>query len=82
MLEDVACLVFFEHYLAEFVTQHDELKIVNILRKTLRKMSDRGRASARQLDLASSLESRGVGSGRLVECPHDSCRDLQPRPPA
>ncbi len=66
-LEDVACLVFLEHYLAEFATQHDELKIVNILRKTLRKMSDRGRASARQLDLASGLRAlveRAAASGQ------------------
>ena len=56
-LEDVACLVFLEHYLAEFVTEHDESKIVNILQKTLRKMSDRGRASALQLDLASGLRT-------------------------
>ncbi len=56
-LEDVACLVFLEHYLVEFVTEHDESKIVNILRKTWRKMSDRGRASALQLDLTSGLRA-------------------------
>jgi len=67
VLEDVACLVFLEHYLAEFVAEHDEVKIVDILRKTLRKMSDRGRASALQLDLASSLRTlveRASASGQ------------------
>lgn len=66
-LEDVACLVFLEHYLAEFMTEHDESKIINILRKTWRKMSDRGRVSALQLDLASgsrALVERAAASGQ------------------
>ena len=52
LLEDVICLVFLEHYLADFSTQHDEEKLVNILRKTWRKMSDSGRSAALTLDLA------------------------------
>ena len=51
-LEDVACLVFLEHYLPGFANQHAEAKVVDILRKTWRKMSDRGRAAALELDLA------------------------------
>lgn len=38
-LEDVICLVFIEFYLEEFATKHDDAKLVEILRKTLRKMS-------------------------------------------
>lgn len=38
-LEDVICLVFIEFYLEEFATKHDDEKLVEILRKTLRKMS-------------------------------------------
>ncbi len=52
LFEDVICLVFLEHYLADFATQHDEEKLVDILRKTWRKMSDAGRSAARTLDLA------------------------------
>ena len=51
-LEDVICLVFLEHYLPAFATQHDDAKLVDILRKTWRKMSERGRSAALQLDLA------------------------------
>lgn len=51
-LEDVACLVFLENYLADFSGKHDEAKVVDILRKTWRKMSKRGREAALALDLA------------------------------
>jgi hypothetical protein len=51
-LEDVACLVFLENYLADFAGKHDEAKVVDILRKTWRKMSPRGQKAARALDLA------------------------------
>ena len=40
LLEDVACLVFIEFYLAGFAVKHDDDKVVEILRKTLKKMSD------------------------------------------
>lgn len=39
-LEDVACLVFLEHYFDAFAAKHDEQKIINILQKTWHKMSD------------------------------------------
>ena len=48
-LEDVVALVFLESYLADFVATHaqyDEAKLIDILQKTGRKMSARGRASA------------------------------------
>ena len=54
-LEDVACLVFLEDHFADFAKQHDEDKLVNILRKTWRKMSDAGHAAAQQIDLAPEL---------------------------
>lgn len=52
LLEDVAALVFLEHHLAGFARQHaeyDEAKLLDILHKTLRKMSPEGRRAA--LDL-------------------------------
>ena len=55
LLEDVACLVFLQHYLPAFAPRQDEDKLVNILRKALRKMSARGQAAALQLDLEPSL---------------------------
>ncbi len=54
-LEDTACLVFLEDHFADFAKQHDEDKLVNILRKTWRKMSDAGHAAAQQIDLAPEL---------------------------
>lgn len=51
-LEDVACLVFLEHYAPAFARGHDEVMLLRVLGKTWRKMSDRGRTAAQQLDLA------------------------------
>lgn len=48
-LEDVADLVFLEHYLADFASTHpqyDDAKLTDILRKVWRKMSAGGRAAA------------------------------------
>lgn len=53
MLEDVVDLVFLQHYLADFVTKYshyEEEKLLGILRKTWRKMSDNGHAAALKLD--------------------------------
>ncbi|UTA46393.1 DUF4202 domain-containing protein [Simiduia sp. 21SJ11W-1] len=50
-LEDVACLVFIEHYLQPFSEQHDEAKLVSIIQKTWRKMSAAGQAAALALPL-------------------------------
>jgi len=53
VLEDAACLVFLEHHFAEFSRKHADAKVVDIVRKTLLKMSDRGRAQA--VSLAAGL---------------------------
>ena len=54
-LEDVVCLVFLEHYAAEFIAKHDDDKVCDILRKTARKMSPEGIAAAAQLPLSGRL---------------------------
>ena len=49
LLEDVTDLVFIEHYLLEFAGKHpeyDEKKWLDIIRKTWKKMSDRGQQFA------------------------------------
>jgi len=56
-LEDVACLVFLEHYLSEFAASHNETKLIDILRKTWRKMSSAGHSAASELKLDSHLNS-------------------------
>ena len=53
LLEDVICLVFLEHYFADFARKHEEAKLLGILRRTWRKMSDVGRAQALKLPLGS-----------------------------
>ena len=57
LLEDVGCLVFLEHYFAEFARKHDEAKLVEILRKTWRKMSPRGHEAAHGLELTAPLRA-------------------------
>jgi hypothetical protein len=51
-LEDVICVVFLENYFHEFAQDHDEPKLITILQRTWKKMSDRGRAAALKLPLA------------------------------
>ncbi|MBI1977066.1 MAG: DUF4202 domain-containing protein [Candidatus Omnitrophica bacterium] len=52
LLEDVICLVFLENYFAEFSKQHEEQKIIEIVRKTWNKMSPRGQQAALQLKIS------------------------------
>lgn len=55
-LEDVICLVFLEHYLEGFIKKHDDEKIIEILRKTWHKMSDKGRKEALKLSYSKKCE--------------------------
>jgi hypothetical protein len=50
-LEDVICLVFLEYYFEPFSEQHDEQKLIGILRRTWAKMSPRGQSAALALSL-------------------------------
>ena len=50
-LEDAACLVFLEDHFADFARQHDEEKLVSIVRKTWGKMSERGHELALGIEL-------------------------------
>jgi hypothetical protein len=52
-LEDVVCLVFLEFYFAPFAPQYSAPKLTSIVRKTWRKMSERGHQTA--LTLAPKL---------------------------
>lgn len=51
-LEDVICLVFLAWYFEEFAENHDDDKLVRILRKTWRKMSSRGHIAAYKLEMS------------------------------
>jgi hypothetical protein len=50
-LEDVICLVFLESYFADFSAKHEDDKVVDIVRKTWKKMSPRGHEAALTLVL-------------------------------
>ena len=52
-LEDVACLVFLEHYFSAFAKKHDQAKVQDIVKKTWRKMSEKAHAVALELPLSS-----------------------------
>lgn len=50
-LEDVVCLVFLRFYFDDFIKKHleEEPKIIDIIQKTWKKMSDKGHEAALQL---------------------------------
>jgi hypothetical protein len=52
LLEDVICLVFLEHYFHEFGQKHSEEKLLPIVQKTWKKMSERAHDAALQLEYA------------------------------
>lgn len=52
VLEDVACLVFLDDQFEEFEKEHDEDKIVNILKKTWGKMSEQGHELALEISMS------------------------------
>jgi hypothetical protein len=54
-LEDVACLVFLQHYFDAFAAKHKEDKIIRILQLTWRKMSDQAHSIALKLTLPEHL---------------------------
>ena len=55
LLEDVICLVFVHYYLDEFAQRHDEEKVIDILRKTLKKMSPRAIEEALKLPMSDAI---------------------------
>lgn len=64
-LEDAACLVFLESDFSDFATRHEAEKLVEILRKTWRKMSPKAQVLALGLELTPQLR-------KLVERALDS----------
>jgi Domain of unknown function (DUF4202) len=56
LIEDVACVVFLEHYVADFLAKTDADKLADILAKTWIKMSPRGREEAGKLALPAPVK--------------------------
>jgi hypothetical protein len=64
-IEDALCLVFLEYELEEFAGKHPDDKVVDIIRKTWGKMSERGHERALALALpgrSAALVARALGA--------------------
>jgi len=57
ILEDVICLVFVQYYLGEFAARHDDEKVVDILRKTLKKMSPRAIGEVAKIPISEEIKA-------------------------
>lgn len=56
LIEDVICLVFVEFYLDDFIKKHSEEKMINILKKTLTKISPRGIEEALKIGMTDQVK--------------------------
>lgn len=56
LLEDVVCLVFIQYYLEDFAAQHDDEKVIDILRKTIKKISPRCLEEASKLKISERMQ--------------------------
>lgn len=52
LLEDVICLVFLEHYFHDFAKKHEDDKLIPIVQKTWKKMTERAHEAALRIDYA------------------------------
>jgi hypothetical protein len=57
-MENALCLVFLEFQLGEFMTRHDDNKVIRILQKSWKKMSDPGKNAA--LTLSFTPEAKAL----------------------
>ncbi|MEO8470931.1 MAG: DUF4202 domain-containing protein [Chryseolinea sp.] len=57
LLEDIICLVFVEFYLAEFADRHEDDKVIDILRKTMKKMSANAIEAVGHITLSSKISA-------------------------
>lgn len=61
-IEDAASIVFLEHYAEEFAGKHEAEKVVDILAKTLAKMSPAGREVAMKAELPAPVRALVMGA--------------------
>lgn len=57
VLEDVACLVFLQYYANDFAEKHSDEKVIDILRKTMKKMSDSAKKAVGEINIPAKLRS-------------------------
>ncbi len=63
-LEDVVCLVFLRYYFDDFIAKHPNEKIIDIVQKTWKKMSEKGHVAA--MGLKHSEKALGI-IGKALE---------------
>lgn len=56
LIEDVICLVFVEFYLDDFIQKHSEEKMIDILKKTLKKISPQGIEEALKISMTDQVK--------------------------
>lgn len=52
VIQDVICLVFLEYYFEDFSNKHEDEKVINIIQKTWKKMSNEGHKFALKLNFS------------------------------
>lgn len=57
VLEDIICLVFVQYYLDEFAAKHEDEKIIDILRKTMKKMSPKAIEEVGKISVSEKIKS-------------------------
>lgn len=56
LLEDVICLVFVQYYLGPFAAMHEDEKVIDILKKTLKKISSRAIGEAVKIPVSDKVK--------------------------
>lgn len=67
VMENALCLVFLEFQYHDFIINHDDEKVIRIIQKSWRKMTEPGRAAALKLDFdarAKSLMLQALAEGK------------------
>ena len=78
LLEDVVCLVFIEFYLDEFAAKHDGEKVIDIIRKTVKKMSAAAIEAVSQIPVSTKIQSllqQAVSPSQLFKFEEEFMRD-------
>ena len=77
LFEDAICLVFIEEELTSFVARHEEAKVIRVLAKTWRKMSERGREQGLRLTDRLPREVRELVKRAISRDPRSVIRDRE-----
>lgn len=78
LLEDVVCLVFIEFYLEEFAAKHDGEKVIDIIRKTVKKMSAAAIEAVSLIPVSTKIQSllqQAVSPSQLFKFEEEFMRD-------